>query len=78
MARRDRGDIEDYEGRHRNLEDDGKRAIKRGRATEEDKEKDRANIRQIPQLLKMQDQKVCRMYLGLHDTPRGNTQKPVP
>ncbi|MCP5128652.1 MAG: NAD-binding protein [Pseudomonadales bacterium] len=46
--------------------------------TEEDKEKDRANIRQIPQLLKMQDQKVCRMYLGLHDTPRGNTQKPVP
>jgi len=32
---RDRGDIEDYEGRHRNLEDDGKRAIKRGRATKE-------------------------------------------
>ena len=32
---RDRGDIEDYEGRRRNLEDDGKRAIKRGRATKE-------------------------------------------
>ena len=27
---RDRGDVEDYEGRRRNLEDDGKRAIKRG------------------------------------------------
>ena len=32
---RDRGDIEEYEGRHRNLEDDGKRAIRRGRATKE-------------------------------------------
>ena len=32
---RDRGDIEEYEGRLRNLEDDGKRAIKRGRATKE-------------------------------------------
>ncbi len=32
---RDRGDIEDYEGRRRNLQDDGKRAIKRGRATKE-------------------------------------------
>ena len=36
--------------------------------TEADKEKDRANIRQIPRLLKLQDQKVCHMYLGLHDT----------
>jgi hypothetical protein len=35
--------------------------------TEADKEKDRANIRQIPQLLKLQDQKVCHMYIGLHD-----------
>jgi hypothetical protein len=42
--------------------------------TEEDKEKDRANIRQIPQLLKLQDQKICRMYLGLHDTPWHDTQ----
>lgn len=33
--------------------------------TEEDKEKDRANIRQIPQLLKLQDQKVSRMHLSL-------------
>ena len=31
----DRGDVEEYEGRARNLEDDGKRAIKRGRATKE-------------------------------------------
>lgn len=37
--------------------------------TEEDKEKDRANIRQIPHLLKLRGQKVVRMYLGLHDTP---------
>ncbi len=36
--------------------------------TEADKEKDRANIRQIPRLLKLQDQKVCHMYLGLHET----------
>ena len=35
--------------------------------TEADKEKDRANIRQIPRLLKLQEQKVCHMYLGLHD-----------
>ena len=27
----DRGDVEEYEGRRRNLEDDGKRAIKRGK-----------------------------------------------
>jgi hypothetical protein len=33
--------------------------------TEADKEKDRANIRQIPHLLKLLDQKVCRMYHGL-------------
>ena len=33
--------------------------------TEEDKEKDRANIRQIPLLLKIQGQKVCRMYSAL-------------
>ncbi|WP_300767082.1 phosphomethylpyrimidine synthase ThiC [uncultured Bifidobacterium sp.] len=32
---RDRGDIEEYEGRHRDLADDGTRAIKRGRATKE-------------------------------------------
>jgi len=32
---RDRGDVEEYEGRRRNLGDDGKRAIKRGRATKE-------------------------------------------
>ena len=32
---KDRGDVEEYEGRARNLEDDGKRAIKRGRATKE-------------------------------------------
>ncbi|TPF92437.1 phosphomethylpyrimidine synthase ThiC [Bifidobacterium sp. UTBIF-78] len=32
---KDRGDVEEYEGRRRNLEDDGKRAIKRGRATKE-------------------------------------------
>ncbi|NMM93998.1 phosphomethylpyrimidine synthase ThiC [Bifidobacterium oedipodis] len=31
----DRGDVEEYEGRRRNLGDDGKRAIKRGRATKE-------------------------------------------
>jgi hypothetical protein len=37
--------------------------------TEADKEKDRANIRQIPQLLRLQDQKICRMYFGLHETP---------
>jgi hypothetical protein len=36
--------------------------------TEADKEKDRANIRQIPHLLKLQDQKICRMYQGI-DTP---------
>ena len=39
--------------------------------TEEDKEKDRANIRQIPQLLKLQDQKVCRMHLSLHTEQQG-------
>ena len=32
---RDRGDVEEYEGRRRNLEDDGKRAIKRGKASKE-------------------------------------------
>lgn len=31
----DRGDVEEYEGRRRNLEDDGKRAIKRGKASKE-------------------------------------------
>lgn len=31
----DRGDAEEYEGRRRNLEDDGKRAIKRGKASKE-------------------------------------------
>ncbi|KAB8286964.1 thiamine-phosphate pyrophosphorylase [Bifidobacterium ramosum] len=31
----DRGDVEEYEGRERNLADDGKRAIKRGKATKE-------------------------------------------
>jgi len=36
--------------------------------TEADKEKDRDNIRQIPPLLKLQDQKICRMYLAI-DTP---------
>jgi hypothetical protein len=36
--------------------------------TEADKEKDRDNIRQIPHLLKLQDQKICRMYLTI-DTP---------
>ena len=35
--------------------------------TEADKEKDRDNIRQIPHLLKLQDQKVCHLYLGLHE-----------
>jgi hypothetical protein len=38
--------------------------------TEADKEKDRANIRQIPHLLKLQDQKVCRMHKAL-DTGDG-------
>ena len=32
---RDRGDVEEYEGRRRNLSDDGKRAIKRGKASKE-------------------------------------------
>jgi|GEM_PF-1624173 len=32
--------------------------------TEEDKEKDRANIRQIPHLLKLQGQKICRYRLA--------------
>ena len=32
---RDRGDVEEYDGRRRNLEDDGKRAIKRGKASKE-------------------------------------------
>jgi hypothetical protein len=36
--------------------------------TEADKEKDRDNIRQIPHLLKLQDQKICRMHLTI-DTP---------
>jgi hypothetical protein len=36
--------------------------------TEADKEKDRDNIRQISHLLKLQDQKICRMYLTI-DTP---------
>jgi hypothetical protein len=36
--------------------------------TEADKEKDRDNIRQIPHLLKLQDQKICLMYLTI-DTP---------
>lgn len=32
---RDRGDVVEYEGRRRNLQDDGKRAIKRGKASKE-------------------------------------------
>lgn len=32
---RDRGDVVEYEGRKRNLQDDGKRAIKRGKASKE-------------------------------------------
>lgn len=32
---KDRGDVVEYEGRRRNLADDGKRAIKRGKATKE-------------------------------------------
>lgn len=36
--------------------------------TEADKEKDRDNIRQIPHLLKLQEQKICRLYLSI-DTP---------
>ncbi|WP_243386789.1 phosphomethylpyrimidine synthase ThiC [Bifidobacterium primatium] len=32
---KDRGDVEEYEGRRRNLADDGKRAMKRGKATKE-------------------------------------------
>lgn len=32
---RDRGDVLEYEGRRRNLQDDGKRAIKRGKASKE-------------------------------------------
>ena len=42
--------------------------------TEADKEKDRANIRQIPHLLKLQDLKICRMYHGI-ETP--GRRKPV-
>jgi hypothetical protein len=41
--------------------------------TEADKEKDRANIRQIPHLLKLQDQKICRMY---HSLDTANQRKP--
>ena len=33
--------------------------------SESDKDKDRDNIRQIPHLLKLQGQKICRMYLPL-------------
>ncbi|MEM8561317.1 MAG: NAD-binding protein [Pseudomonadota bacterium] len=42
--------------------------------TEEDKQKDRDNINQIPILLKLQDQKICRLYLPI-DSP-GRTHRP--
>jgi len=38
--------------------------------SEADKEKDRDNIRQIPRLLKLQGQKVCRLYEGLGNAPQ--------
>lgn len=45
---RDRGDVEEYEGRERNLLDDGTRAAKRGAASEEWRGEKRAPLRAKP------------------------------
>lgn len=45
---RDRGDVEEYEGRKRNLLDDGTRAAKRGAASEEWRGEKRAPLRAKP------------------------------
>ena len=54
----DRGDVEEYEGRRRNLEDDGKRAIKRGKASKEWRGRQHKPMR-------AKDHPVTQMWLSL-------------
>ena len=57
---RDRGDVEEYEGRRRNLEDDGKRAIKRGKASKEWRGRQHKP-------LKAKDHPITQMWYARHD-----------
>ena len=56
----DRGDVEEYEGRRRNLEDDGKRAIKRGKASKEWRGRQHKSM-------KAKDHPVTQMWYARHN-----------